>query len=1149
MQTEVTALVVTSGETPYLSATLQAVTRQTLAPEQVIVLDVSNSGVVHRRGTKVIPVPGAANLGQAIEAARQDPDFPDLDTVQTRATTANPNLVATPNPNLDPGQVPPTRALWILHDDSAPGATCLEEQVKVLRSAENIKVVGPKQRSWDKASQILEVGIQATASGRRLQETDASEVDQGQYDFREDVLAVGSAGMLVEWQTFTDLEGFDPQLGPFGDGLEFSRRAHLAGHRVVIAPKALLYHKIAGFYGLRGPDGGRPTRATLGAAQTIPTPTAHQPTRPAALDPGAKLQPNPKRSFAARRAAQLYNWLLAAPWWQFWALPLVIVVLTVFRVGWRILTKEPRLAGAEARAALVTICKPLPVWRGRARIRRHRSQPLRTLRPFLIKGRRIWQAKLTQRRVAKDLRRPVMLDGAAQRNYYQERNLDRAVMWSLALVLAAVSMLAWRFALTGVAGGALANLPTDTGYFWRDLVSGWLNAGLGYGSVLGGADPLGLLLAVAGQGAVAIGVPGPVLLTLLLVGAMPLAWLAAWWASGVLTDLRPLRALAALSWALSPALLASLGQGEVAAWVLAVALPICVGAVARATGIGVHRTVMGEGEPVGFTVYSSRVICAGVASLAGFFAVAACQVLIFVLAVLVALSWLKGAAKQPGLQNAGGENPTELIQGTLATRVVTRTRLKFTHLVIILLPATVLVVPTLLRTLTRPSQWPLWISTLSVPHSAPSPRGWELLAGWPLGLTQLSLPLQLPGWQILAYAPVLLLLAQAALAVLIPRSTTGSQWGAIFALLGLGLALLSVQTPVALAGATPVTAWAGPGLLLYHAGLIVSVLFLVSRAGHGVPAELRTWVDRGSRLAAVVAVVVPVLAAAPMLANLMLSPNHGFNALSAFREDSLPATVTQGQAGPLHQRALQLRISPAANRSTLITVNVWNNQGQSTWEASPWLKLKNLQLTTNPRVPDAADLALSRTVASLAGGATPNLAESLAQLDVKFVVVPTAKDFYTTNLMNNLDSTAGLERVTTTAAGTVWRLSGQSEAALGRVTTASWKGGVPTWPDDATVETLTFSGNRATLPAGPEGRVLALSWRADANLVVRLDGKALERAEGTQWNALYRLPAQGGTLTVNYNYFPHQLWGAALVVALLVALAAAAPVRRVSEVR
>ena len=351
------------------------------------------------------------------------------------------------------------------------------------------------------------------------------------------------------------------------------------------------------------------------------------------------------------------------------------------------------------------------------------------------------------------------------------------------------------------------------------------------------------------------------------------------------------------------------------------------------------------------------------------------------------------------------------------------------------------------------------------------------------------------------------------------------------------------------AGATPVTAWAGPGLLLYHAGLIVSVLFLVSRAGHGVPAELRTWVDRGSRLAAVVAVVVPVLAAAPMLANLMLSPNHGFNALSAFREDSLPATVTQGQAGPLHQRALQLRISPAANRSTLITVNVWNNQGQSTWEASPWLKLKNLQLTTNPRVPDAADLALSRTVASLAGGATPNLAESLAQLDVKFVVVPTAKDFYTTNLMNNLDSTAGLERVTTTAAGTVWRLSGQSEAALGRVTTASWKGGVPTWPDDATVETLTFSGNRATLPAGPEGRVLALSWRADANLVVRLDGKALERAEGTQWNALYRLPAQGGTLTVNYNYFPHQLWGAALVVALLVALAAAAPVRRVSEVR
>ena len=155
MRTAVTALIVTSGETPYLAATLLAVSRQTLAPQQVFVIDVSSSGVAHRSGTKVLKTPGAPNLGEALRQAKAQPDFP------------------TPAPGN-------SHALWILHDDSAPAPSCLAEQLKVLESGSSIKVVGAKQRLWDKANQIVEVGIRATRSGRRLQEMDTGEVDQGQ---------------------------------------------------------------------------------------------------------------------------------------------------------------------------------------------------------------------------------------------------------------------------------------------------------------------------------------------------------------------------------------------------------------------------------------------------------------------------------------------------------------------------------------------------------------------------------------------------------------------------------------------------------------------------------------------------------------------------------------------------------------------------------------------------------------------------------------------------------------------------------------------------------------------------------------------------------------------------------------------------------
>lgn len=1109
MRTAVTALIVTSGETPYLAATLLAVSRQTLAPQQVFVIDVSSSGVAHRSGTKVLKTPGAPNLGEALRQAKAQPDFP------------------TPAPGKP-------HALWILHDDSAPAPSCLAEQLKVLESGSSIKVVGAKQRLWDRANQIVEVGIRATRSGRRLQEMDTGEVDQGQYDGREDVLGVGTAGMLVDWETFCRLDGFDPHLGPFGDGLEFSRRVHLAGYRVVVAPRAVMYHKMAGYFGLRGPDGGRPARS----ARSF-DPTGRD------VEANGKLESDAKRSFTARRTAQLHNWMVAAPWWLFIFLPLIVLVLGLLRFFWRILTKEPKLAAGELQSTLVTVFRPFAAWQSRLRRVRQSKLSPRTLRPLQVKSSQIRQAKTTARRVAKDQRRPQIADAAARRNFYTEKAVDRTLVWVVAAALTLIGLLGWRFAIGGVSGGALANLPVNNQDFWADLISGWIPAGLGYGSAVGAVDPLGLEVASLGQIAGFVGVKGPVVLAVLLFATLPLAWLSAWWAAGVLTDSRTLRALVALSWALSPNLLVSMGLGQLPVWVLAVSVPLFAGSLARGTGMPVSRTVMGEIEPVTVNVHSAAIIQVGIAALTGFLTVSASVIMVIPVVLLLGMAMLKGVAN-PLFAGAQTEAPDP---GW--SPIPARLRLKAVHALIVLAPAVLLAVPTVVRTVGTPAQWPLWLSSLSVPLPTPRPNWWDLLAAWPVDVAATSLPIALPGWQLLAFLPLALLLLTVVVGVIIPGHSTGAHWSLLFALGGLVTAWLASSTPVSVSGANAVCAWCGPGLALFHAGLITSALFSVGRLQLTIPVEIANWSNRSVQAVVAVAVLIPVLGATPLLVNQMVAPGASdFNALATFRDVSLPATVAQGQSSPRHLRALNLEVSSAPNQSTLVTAGLWRDWRDTTFEASPYLKLKNYRNVTGSRTPDAADAVLQATVASVLGGSTPKLGEQLAQLDVNFIIVPRSKDAATTTLINTLDSAAPLERITTTEAGTVWRLVDSAAVSVARVAPAQWKGGHPSWPTgELTAQALNVRGGKTHVEAGPAGRLLAFSERADSSFTVRFNGKIIEPVDSGQWNALYQLPPNPGTVTITYAYLPYQLWGAVLLLSLLIALAAALPLRRVSEVR
>ena len=86
------------------------------------------------------------------------------------------------------------------------------------------------------------------------------EIDQGQRDEPQEWLGVSTCGMLVRTAVWEQLDGLDPALPVFRDGVEFGWRAHLNGYRVVTTPSAQLTHRQVGRAGLRphGLTGRRP---------------------------------------------------------------------------------------------------------------------------------------------------------------------------------------------------------------------------------------------------------------------------------------------------------------------------------------------------------------------------------------------------------------------------------------------------------------------------------------------------------------------------------------------------------------------------------------------------------------------------------------------------------------------------------------------------------------------------------------------------------------------------------------------------------------------------------------------------------------------------------------------------------------------------
>ncbi|APE21955.1 MULTISPECIES: glycosyltransferase family 2 protein [Streptomyces] len=455
----------------------------------------------------------------------------------------------------------PVQWLWLLHDDCAPEPGALAELLRVAESDADAAVIGPKLRGWYDRKQLLETGVSIARSGRRWTGLDRREQDQGQHDQVRSVLSVSTAGMLVRRDVFEELGGFDRRLPLMRDDVDLCWRAHSAGHRVLVAPDAVLRH----------------AEASARERRTV--------------DCAGRTAANPHR---VDKAGAVYTLLVNT---RGAALPYVLarlVVSTLLRTLAYLVGKVPGQAVDEVMGLLATLLRPEKILAGRKR-RKNAAVPASELRPlFPPPGATIRAAveQFTANFGGSDAdagsRHGVVESGPGgdDADYLEIEQFARLkkiarkpgpVLFALLLL---ISLVACRnlFAGGSLAGGALLPAPDTVSELWSRYADGWHPLGTGGTQT---APPY--LAVLAALSALFLGSTSTAL-TLLLVCSVPLAGFTAYFAARGIVESRLLRAWGAIAYAFLPAATGALATGRLGTAVLAILLPLTARAAVAAHG-------------------------------------------------------------------------------------------------------------------------------------------------------------------------------------------------------------------------------------------------------------------------------------------------------------------------------------------------------------------------------------------------------------------------------------------------------------------------------------------------------------------------------------------------------------------------------------
>jgi GT2 family glycosyltransferase len=431
--------------------------------------------------------------------------------------------------------------IWLLHDDCEPAPDALEQLLLGAGEAPSAAVLGPKVMDWADRRVILEAGVTIDRAGRRITGIEPREVDQGQHDGDRDVLAVGSAGMLVRRDAWDQVGGFDPGMVLFWEDVDFCWRIHAAGYRVRVVTDAVVYHL----------EASARNRRLASAA------------------------PRPERTDRQNALVTLLTNLPIGP-----ALAALIgnLTLTVLRTLLFLLAKRPGAALDETAAFGWLAIHPLRVLAARRRRKPGRRGAYGRLRGDLPRGRSV--LKLAEF-VASALSKSSQLDTAGSHHATDDPNDDDTLLVDtgfaqrilthpgvlLVAALTLIALVAERSLLGSgpIAGGALLPAWGGASGLWHEYLQGFHPAGIGSAGAT--APYVAVLAALASL----LGGKPWLAVDVIMIGSIPAAGLTAFFAARRVTESVAARVWAGAAYALLP-----VGMGAVAAGRLgaAVALPL-----------------------------------------------------------------------------------------------------------------------------------------------------------------------------------------------------------------------------------------------------------------------------------------------------------------------------------------------------------------------------------------------------------------------------------------------------------------------------------------------------------------------------------------------------------------------------------------------
>jgi GT2 family glycosyltransferase len=520
MNAFVTAVVVVHDADDFFIATAKALANQSHKPDRIVVVDSSTNA--EKNANRDL----SESLG--FDYMRVGSDLKLQESIQAAISASN-----------HPGQW-----LWILHDDSAPAPTALQELVAAIELSPSVAIAGPKLLHWQQPRIISQLGLTLTPSHAPFSPVSA-QFDQGQHDDIDDVMAVSTAAALVRADLFEELQGFDPAAPALAADIDFSVRARLAGHRVIVAPKAHVQHAGLSLQGKR-------ERSWLGAS--------------------------PKT--ALRRAAIHLRFAYGRAAWLplFWlALPLIGILRAVLQVS----RKRPELIWAEISSAIwgfFTVSRRLSSRPLRTRTSKLKFRELRTLLASRVEVR-------SNRRLAQEREEAIdniqafergdtdILSGKTPQGF-----LATGGFWWF-LALAALSFAWWP---KDVAVSTTGMIPLSSS--WWDV---FVRAGASYQPIGLGffapSDPFAWVL--TGLSGLTFWAPS-LSITVLLFLVKPLAFLGAWKLAAQVSEATWVRVLAGLGFAFWPAVQQAQHDGRLTAIIAGLAAPWLVIALLRVAQIG-----------------------------------------------------------------------------------------------------------------------------------------------------------------------------------------------------------------------------------------------------------------------------------------------------------------------------------------------------------------------------------------------------------------------------------------------------------------------------------------------------------------------------------------------------------------------------------